>query len=458
MKQGIENLTAPLRHPATALIIVSVGLVLRLGALAWLSPTPLFADARSYHRMALQLAHGEQFSPYWPPGLPYYLSFFARVFSESEIISRSGTLLLYVVFSILLYKLAKRLTDMAAANLALLIFSLYPSYIHLSVESLTELPAATCLLATTYFAYLGGHRRSWLALCVTGLALGWLSLIRPSAIMLIPLVAAYVVVRTKRVLLSALPCVVALVIISCWLYKAHHMAGHFVMINQANTRNVFFGNNPHTPLYRTWWFGSHGPGEPGVPDAYTALHARIKQLPEDAQNQAYRNATLDYVLAQPDLFLLRTVNRIRNYFAFDTYSGSVLIKGYRCNKVTGLLVLGLDAIFFTAILSLSILFLFTRTPSVMEKDGVTLILATVCAYAMPYWFSFSYPRFHIPIMPLLGIFGAAMLKQLIEQPRASLFGPLAHSAWRRYGLVLAFVLLAYIQIEWIFVMYWRPAS
>ena len=36
------------------------------------------------------------------------------------------------------------------------------------------------------------------------------------------------------------------------------------MVNEANSVNFFIGNNPYTPLYKTWWFGSHGEGEPGA--------------------------------------------------------------------------------------------------------------------------------------------------------------------------------------------------
>ena len=87
----------------------------------------------------------------------------------------------------------------------------------------------------------------------------------------------------------------ALLPIGAWLVHAHAMTGRFVPINSANTVNFFFGNNPYTPLYKTWWFGSHEPGEPGVPPEYTALEERIRAAPPEERERLYRDQALAHI-------------------------------------------------------------------------------------------------------------------------------------------------------------------
>ena len=84
---------------STVFAIVGLGLFLRLIVLALFAHLPLISDALSYHKMAVQLLNHENFLPYWPPGLPYFLACFYFVFGVSEFVGRVSMLLFYVIFS-----------------------------------------------------------------------------------------------------------------------------------------------------------------------------------------------------------------------------------------------------------------------------------------------------------------------------------------------------------------------
>lgn len=455
MKTFFKNLAVWLDHPKAIYFVIGFGLTLRLAVLLKLSSFPLVSDAFHYHHMARQLLQGENFAPYWPPGLPYYLLFFLKIFGVSELVSRASLLLFYFAFSLFLYLVAKEMFSSRAANAAALIFSVYPTYLHLSLEPLTQLPVAAGLLAVVYLLLRTGRQSSPFLLAGLGLLLGWLALMRPSALLLVLLVPLFLAVKTKKIFLSLLPLVFSISLISLWMAKAYRMTGDLVPINYANSLNFYFGNNPYTPLYKTWWFGSHGAGETDVPKAFTKTMERINKNPLPVRERLYRQLALGHIFSRPDLFLIRTFNRMRNYFAFDTFTGSYLVKDYKTNKMFGLFILGLDAAFFCALMLLALVFLFHSGKAFLKQEAAVLLLGTAAVYALPYWLSFSHPVHHFPTLPLIGLLSAGLLALLLEKTPGEMLEPMVRSPKRKYGLILALLFFLYIQAEWVWVMHSR---
>jgi 4-amino-4-deoxy-L-arabinose transferase-like glycosyltransferase len=437
-------------------LIIIFGFILRIFLLLLLSDFPLVDDALEYHKVAIQLLHNDSFYPYWPPGLSYFLSLVYKILGESEIIGRVSMLLFYIIFSLLIYLFVKEISNKKAANLTVLIFSLYPLYIHQSVDTLTHLPVATCLIGIAYLLTLTCKKTSKPLLFLIGLILGAVTLIRPSSMALTLLVPLFIFFKTKRIWISIIPFMISLIIISGWILKAYNMTGQFVMINYASSQNFFFGNNPYTPLYKTWWFGSHNAGGVNVPEEYTKMVQNIRRNPIHVHDKIYRKVAFSHILSRPDLFLIRTMNRARNYFAFDTCTGSFLINKYKIsNKLFGLIILGIDAVFYNLIMIGAILFLFNFRSFLMKSDHFSIILGIVIVYAVPYWLSFSHTMYHIPIVPLFGIFASVFISHLIDNSKAFVFEPIILSNKRKYFMWLVLIIFIYIQIELMFVMYSR---
>jgi 4-amino-4-deoxy-L-arabinose transferase-like glycosyltransferase len=427
-----------LGSPSATWILAAAGLLLRLLALAVAARQPLADDALDYHETALKLLRGESFEPDWPPGLPYFLASACAIFGPSELTSRAAMVLLWCGFAAALFALGRRAGGVEAGNLALLLFAVFPSYVLLSVTPLTQLPAATLLLAAAVVSLRLIDRPSFGRGLAVGLTLAGLVLVRPSNLLLCAALPLYLFARTRRLAALVAPALVIALLVGAWSLKARAMTGRFVLINDSNSANLFCGNNPWTPLYRTWWFGSHKAGEPDVPDEYLREHQRIARLPIGERDHEFSRAALRHVLGRPDLFVVRSASRVRTYFAFDTFAGAQLAKGAHL-KHLGLLVIAVDAALYLAVAALALWLLIAAPP-----PGGPLLALLVLLYSAPYFISFSHPTYHFPVVPLLGVLAAvAGARLLAGELRAPLRGA------RRVGLIAALALLAAIQLEWI---------
>jgi 4-amino-4-deoxy-L-arabinose transferase-like glycosyltransferase len=430
-----------------------LGMLLRVLALLKLSGLPLASDALSYHMMALQLERGESFASYWPPGLPLYLASIYRIFGGTELAGRASMLLFFLLFSLGIYLLVRKLCSKTAANIAVLIFSIYPAHVHHSIEPLTQLPIATYLVWVAYVSIRLSEktgRRGRAAFL--GAILGLLVLTRASSFLLALVVPAYLLLRTREVRMALIPLAVSGVIVFGWVLKSHEMTGRWIFVNEANSLNFFFGNNPYTPLYKTWWLGSHDEEDSGAPAAYTEILESIRCKPPEVRDRLYLEEALTHIAHRPDLFLVRTANRVRCYFAFDTYTGGYLIKQYSVDKKAGMLILMLDAFFYCAVMVAAMVGLFGFSRGSPSAGNTLLLLLLAGCYALPYWLSFAHPTYHFPVVPLFGVLASCLAGSVMSPRQAGARRPWSISAKRKYVLIAVLLAFAYIQIEWAWVM------
>jgi 4-amino-4-deoxy-L-arabinose transferase-like glycosyltransferase len=440
---------------STTFALIGAGLLIRTVTLIALAHFPLAGDALSYHNMALQLLRNESFSPYWPPALPYFLSFFYYIFGVSEIIGRASMLLFYLFFSFAIFGLTKEISSTRIANLTVLIFAVFPTYIFHSVETYTQLPTATYLVIAAYLMVLINKKLHCAYPILLGAILALLILTRASSIILLGLIPLYIIIKTRKFSSALIPLLVSFVIVFSWIGKVHQMTGKWVMVNEANSVNFFIGNNPYTPLYKTWWFGSHGEGDPEVPTAYREMLSNIRSNPPQIQDKLFLQAALTHITSRPDLFLIRTANRIRNYFAFDTFTGSALISSYSANKLLGLIVIFLDALFYCAIMALAIRYIFDSHLTSSQFENIVLLLLLAVGYAAPYWVSFSHPTYHFPVVPLFGILASILIEKAIDSKQNKISWSWIPSGNRKYLFFIVSLVFLYTQIEWILVMWSR---
>jgi 4-amino-4-deoxy-L-arabinose transferase-like glycosyltransferase len=443
-----------LSRRSTVWFILTAGLLLRIALLLVAASSPLRNDQKNYHDVALLLLRGVSFSPDWPPGLPYWLAAVHAFLGSSEIASRLAMLLLYVPFSLLLFHLASRSAGTKAGNIAVLLFALSPAYLFHSIEPLTQLPVTVCLLAMTAAMLWQLDRAAWWKLVLFGLASAAALLVRPASGIVVLFCTGYLGWKTKRVEAVLLPLVIVGLVTVTWLHKATEMSGHTPAINYNNSRNFFYGNNPYTPLYRTWWFGSHAAGEEGVPSAYTALITAIDARPVHERDSIFTAQANAHILARPDLFVLRSLNRVRCFFAYDTFTGSFLYKWYPLPRLAGLAAIGLDAVLYFVLVFAALLRAAGRKRG---EEGVApgIVAMVPLLYALPYFTSFSHPTYHFPVLPFLAVYamtpvpqGAMALTDVHDAVR---------SLSRRGKMILAFAMLVFlaVQMEWTVMMIGR---
>jgi hypothetical protein len=303
-----------------------------------------------------------------------------------------------------------------------------------------------------------------------GVCLAGLILTRPSNIVLVGILPVYLLWRTRRWQTLIVPAMVVGLFVSAWTYKTYAMTGRFVFINYANSQNIYYGNNPWTPTYETWWFGSHK--EPGEdPPGFTADHLQILSHPVHERDHLFIAHALTHIRTRPDLFLVRTLSRLRTFAAFDTFVSAQLAK---LSKPLGMLALGLDALSYVLLVSLSLAY-----PALKDQDEaplatgeaaasvklvkeemrshetVNLLLLVALLYSVPYFFAFSHPTFHVPAVPLVGFLGASVGVRLLETGVVPVWKQFSQRA--RVGFGIALIVLAAIQVEWIFYIFSRAS-
>jgi len=434
-----------------ASVVVSLGILIRLLFLLLVAHQPLLQDAASYNRMAILVLKGTPFVPYWPPGLPLYLGVVHYLLGDSILQVRLAMLAFYVGTSVFTYRTAVLLTsDVAASNLALLFLALSPATIHFSVEPMTQLPAGMFLMMTAYCLLRAGSDPSFGNYLLLGFSAGYLTLIRPSSLVLLALIPPYLLWRSRKFAGAATVSLAGIVVVGAWIGYVHQKTGRFVKINTANARNLYIGNSPATPLYRTWWWASREQPNTALQSVQSPALDQVSLEDEFSAREAeYSRMAREYILQHPGLFLLRSLNRVCAYFAFDTFAGGYLIKNDVLPRLLGFAVLGLDAGLYLLIAVGSILYVGTLAGMNQRTLSACVLLAVALLYSFPYFLAFSHPRYHYPIEPILMILSSTFVVTFINGAYKVPWDTLMR---RKSAIALVLGVFAFIQAEFFAMM------
>ena len=427
---------------------VVVGVIIRLIYVSFFYRDLLAGDALFYYQDASLLAEGKFPGTYWPPGMAFYLSPFIKIIGFSPIATVVGMLVVYVFFMRKLNHVMERFLDRSVVNLSHAFFAIYPAFIHHSVAPLSHLPVAVCLLWLAdelwkiHLTCVNEGKLRWKSVVYVGILLGVGALFRPGLLIILPVIIVFFFWQLRGAGFSVLiPLTIVAVLIGGWEWWAKKETDRWVMINDATAMNIYLGNNEYTPMYRTWWLGSQDErSNPQYENFYLYFDA-IKKLPVEEQGKTYREQAWEHIKDKPGLFALRTFNRIRCFFAFDTFTGS---RTLRKNVMWGTIFLVGDAICYVLIGFLAMWGMVgkgTLMPYKIRRTWLFLILV----YAIPYFLAFSHPTYHLPIVPLMAVFAAAALVK--SDPMPFSFGGFPPRI--KPFVYLAFLVFLYIQFEWI---------
>ncbi|HTU50284.1 MAG TPA: hypothetical protein VMF56_06800 [Acidobacteriaceae bacterium] len=427
-------------------VLFIAGTILRIAVIFALRHVPFVSDARDYVDVAHRLLSGQRFVPYWPPGLPLYLTPFVALGGSAAVL-RASMLFFWVLACWAIWRLASGLGLERYAWLPLAVFVVMPASIQLSVEPLTQLPVAALLLVAlgaAVTAIVSRAKRQWDTTLLLGISLGWMALLRPSALPLVLLVPALCGAVSRRWKHACLAAVLGMAMVIGWLAEVHHLCNAW-MINSANSVNLYYGNNPWTPMYRTWYFGSWAKiGSPEIArfPEYEQIVTRTFALPPLAAEAEFKRMAVTYILHHPWIFALRSVNRFRCYWGFDTFTSANLRKAGPIGHKLFPLSLAAEAGAYLAI-ALPAFFWIAAAPAAFWRTWRSWLLAgALLVYSLPYWFSMSHPTYHFPVIMPLAFLGLAAWR-FAENVRHST--RVSHSSRRGWSAV---VLLLLIQLEW----------
>jgi hypothetical protein len=422
-------------------LVIVVSIAIRLIALWLIAGAPLVSDSNDYREMALLLLGGKPFVPYWPPGLSLYLEPLLAA-GWSDVALRTSMLLWWVLFCLGFARLAIDLRVRKNTSLLLLaIFTITPALIHFSIEPMTQMPSAALLLLAMSAATRCRRSAGWGEALLLGVSLGALSLVRPSAIPLMVALPALVFFRTRNLKEPLLAVSLGAVMILAWVGKVHQLSGQWT-INNSNGANLYYGNDPWTPLYRTWYFGSHA--KPGTDEIhefpeYETIVGRVLALPRTARGAEFQRLAIEYVLHRPDLFLLRTLNRVRCFWGFDIFTAANLRGAGGAGRRWFPVAFAMDAIGYLAVAGYAFFWISAAPGRFWTRWETWLLTTAIVLYALPYWVTMSHPTYHFPVIAPLALLGV-LAQQLV---RSSGLG----MRWRGWA---ALAVLGLIQVEWMF--------
>lgn len=413
--------------------LISVwGILLRILYAFWLGEDLLSGDAFYYVETAKSILAGENFLPEWPPALPYYLSIFGTIFGQSLWSWISAILLLYLIFNWVWIKTATLFLQEKWVQLGMFLFASMPAFIHYSVAPLSQLPIAILVLALVRLLYKGGPAWKMGSLVALGV------LFRSGTFSLLPLFLIYL--PLKKHPRDLLPFFLSfLFLIGLWQYKSWQMTDRFVWINDFNSFNLYVGNNEWTPDYKSWWLGSHDERANEDFAPYYRQLDSIGSLPIEQQSLAFSIEAVEHIKARPFKFLHRSLNRLRVFFAFDTYSGARI---YPKNRIIGIVTLLIDGGIY-CLLALGFLLALGRSQGMKIEQMNLMLISLILLFMLPYLLAFSHPSYHLPILPLYAIWGLRLWQ---EKGKKFLFEKLS------IAHLLGIILFIFIQLEWLWQM------
>ncbi len=249
-------------------LVLLISLLLRLAYLSEVRQAPDFArpqvDAEFHDYWARALAFGDwtppagkanpgiQVSPYFrPPGYPYFLALVYKIFGPGYLGPRIAQIFLGLASVLLAFMLARSWLGRAAGVLAAMLTGTYWAFVYYEGE-LLEPPLMVLLLLGLALSLLRwSDRPGALAGLFCGLLLGLGALVRPNALLLLPVAAAwmYWILRRRGAIARLRSSLLALVVGSAIAILPATLrnlsaSGELVLISSNGGVNLFLGNNP----------------------------------------------------------------------------------------------------------------------------------------------------------------------------------------------------------------------
>lgn len=388
----MSNSRDSILSPWLALLLLSV--LVRLAYGKFLLLDLWSGDASWYMEAAQALVNKGWADPYWPPALPHLLAGGLFLGIGHHWLGMVLGLGFWVLFFWVLRTVVFERGNNPKGWLLKGIFLLFPAFIHQSVVPLTYLPVAILMLMAWQWVAgsWGGHPlKEKIGL---GVVLGLMALFRAASLLMWPVfLLGYAWNRGswKSILI---PAAIAIMILGIWEARLYAQEDQLILVNSANSYNLYLGNNPWTPDYKTWLLGSEDLHH--HPD-YTAFYEQIdsvRALPSLEQDGAFRKLAWNHIAAHPLEFAIRVGTRFATLLSFDTLAGATM---YKQSHGWGILLLILDACCYIALLILAWL---GWTGTKWRSNEHLLWLAVCISYMLPYLLAFSHPTYHLPLLSM----------------------------------------------------------
>ncbi len=409
---------------------------------------PFFAlpsvDERMYHEWALAIRGGDWLGAHafasndvvvgHGPLYPYFLALVYALFGPSVAAAKTLQSLLGSLSCVLVWALARRLFDgrvallasLATASYAMLLFyegSLVVANLQVLLSLLSLLAVVRALERPRAWGWLGA-----------GLLVGLSAVARPNVLLFAVAVAVWIPVALRRAvprarraaLVGAFLAGAVLMVLPVTL-RNHALTGEWVLVSHAGGLNFFIGNNPDAngafrvprPFPRAL---ADDPWEQRAAFRSHAEQAVGRELGSSEVSAFWRERALDFIRTQPGAWLRLEWRKLAlSVNAYEPWN----IRSFALTRDFSW-VLRLPLLSFGVLGPLALLGLLLTRREWRRLVPLYAMLATILATQLVF---FVLSRYRVPAIPVLAIFAAAGLVQLLDAVHAR--------RWRRVGVAAA---------------------
>jgi 4-amino-4-deoxy-L-arabinose transferase-like glycosyltransferase len=320
------------------LLILLISVILRVGAAFYMGDTvidlPGIFDQISYHNLALRVAGGNGFSfgelwwPITPANAPtahwsflytLYLTLIYILFSPHPIIARIiQAIIVGILHPYITYRIGEKVFNRNVGLAAAAVTAIYIYFFYYGAALMTEPFYITTIVLSLYMALLVTESRDikreiWLGVAL-GVSIGIALLLRQVYLLFLPFLFLWVwIVRFRQN--RSLPIVstgisIALIVVFVLPVTLYNYSrfDRFVLLNTNSGYAFFWGNNP---IYGTKFI-------PILPtEAYRdMIPEELRHLDEAALDQELLKRGMQFVMDDPQRYVLLSLSRIPPYFKF----------------------------------------------------------------------------------------------------------------------------------------------
>ncbi len=253
-------LSKSMRRPVFLVVVFLLAFIVRVGAVVVLRDfregpsTRHGADGVEYSALAEHMVQGQGYAlkpgeptAFRPPGFPFFLAAIYAVLGRNYVVVHLALCMIGATGCLLTYLLASELLSERGARIAALLSVVYVPDVYLSTLFYSE-SLAIFGLAAGIWLFVRHLRTGGLGtLAGSGLILGFTTLIRPFALLLLPIQLAVLIWHQVRLgrfrpVTAAVFMASFLMVILPWTGRNYQVFGRFVLIS-TNGGSTFYGGN-----------------------------------------------------------------------------------------------------------------------------------------------------------------------------------------------------------------------
>jgi 4-amino-4-deoxy-L-arabinose transferase-like glycosyltransferase len=379
---------------------------------------PKIQDERHYTQIASNLVDGSGFA--WAPGQltsirpPLYPAMLAGIWSVAGHVNFQAVRLVQIVLALvaswLVFEIGRRAFDDRVGRYAAAALWLYPSWVFFNFTILTETLFTTLLLAFVLAAIAlvrSGHAGTAL-LC--GVALGLAALTRsvlwPLPLLFCPLLVVLLPTPlANRLLVAALVFVGYAVPVTPWAIRNTTLQKTFTVVDTMGGLNLRMGNYEHTPDDRMW-------AVVGLEGEKSWSHALTVERPGEVLTEGQKDKwaqrkAVEYMRTHPGETLRRSFIKFADFWGLEReYMAGVKVGMYRPPFWLGMAVSALIVAGYVVVVGAGAAGIWLARPDM--RTHVLLLLPVIVTMGA-HTIVFGHSRYHLPLMPTFGLYGAALL-------------------------------------------------